>query len=230
LRCASKQNKKATIGTYKMPTVKFYYAPGACSLAPHILLRETGVTFEAIANKVDGTGTTFIEGFATINPKMRVPVITIDQDTITESPAVLTAIARLAPEMYLIGRTPLDTLRVYEWMNWISGTLHGQGFGALFRPERYSDDPAAFNGIQEKGRKHVGNCFDEIEGRLDGIHAVGGVFTAVDPYLFVFYRWGNDVGFDMKGKYPRYTALVLNLVKRPAVRATLKAENIQSAL
>lgn len=213
-----------------MPTITFYYAPGACSLAPHVLLRETGVHFEAIANKVDGTGTAFIKGFSAINSKMRVPVITIDQDTITESPAVATAIAGLAPGMYLMGCTPLKTLRVYEWMNWLSGTLHGQGFGALFRPERYSDDPAALNGIRAQGRKHVEICFDEIEGRLNGIHAVGNAFTAVDPYLFVFYRWGNDVGFDMRGKYPKYTALVSNLVKRPAVRATLEAEDLQSTL
>jgi len=213
-----------------MSTVKFYYAPGACSLAPHILLRETDVPFEAIANKVDSSGTEFIKGFSTINAKMRVPVITIDQDTITESPAVATAIAGLAPEMHIMGRTPLDTLRAYEWMNWLSGTLHSQGFGALFRPERYSDDPAAFDGIQAKGRQHVENCFVEIERKLNGVYAVGSTFTAVDPYLFVFYRWGNDVGFAMKKMFPRYAALVSNLVQRPAVRTTLGVENIQFTL
>jgi glutathione S-transferase len=43
--------------------------------------------------------------------------------------AIATAIANLAPGRHLMGRTALDRVRVYEWMTWLSGTLHGQGFG-----------------------------------------------------------------------------------------------------
>ncbi len=213
-----------------MPQIKFFFAPGACSLGPHILLRETGVPFEAIANVVTQDKVEFTEELSRINPKKRVPVISIDGETITETPAVATAIAGLAPDMSLIGRTPLDTLRVYEWMNWLSGTLHGQGFGGLFRPERYSDDPAALDGIRAKALKHIKGCFDTIEGQLSGTYAVGDALTMVDPYLFVFYRWGNVVGFQMKEKYPSYTALISNLVQRPAVKEALEVENIPSTL
>jgi glutathione S-transferase len=213
-----------------MPQIKFYYAPGACSLAPHILLRETGVRFEAIVNIVNMTQVTFIDDFPRINPKMRVPVISLDEEVITETPAVMTAISGLAPEMHLMGRTPLETIRVYEWLNWLSGTLHGQGFGAVLRPERYSEDPAALDGVRAKGMKHVGDCFEIIEGKLVDVYAVGGAITAVDPYLFVFYRWGNDSGFQMKERFPNYTALVSNLAQRTAVKVVLDIENIGSTL
>jgi len=212
------------------PEIKFYFAPGACSLAPHILLHEIGLSFTPIAMRIDETRTEFTKDFHLINPKMRVPVISLDGEIVTEVPAVATAIASLAPGMGLMGRTPLDTVRVYEWMNWMSGTLHGGGFGHLFRPGRWSDDPAAFEGIKKKALECIRDCFDAIEGKLVGIHAVGGAFTAVDPYLFVWYRWGNSTGFEMKEKYPKYTALVENLVKRPAVKATLEAEDIGSTL
>lgn len=172
----------------------------------------------------------FSEDFRRINPKMKVPVISLGQDTITEVPAVATAIASLAPDLGLLGRTPLDTARVYEWMNWCSGTLHGMGFSHYFRPGRWSVDPAATDGIKAKAMEWIKDCFDYIEGRLEGVHAVGGAFTAVDPYLFVFYRWGNIYITDMKETYPKYTALVSNLVQRPAVKATLEAENIESTL
>ena len=115
-------------------------------------------------------------------------------------------------------------------MNWLSGTVHGQGFGAIFRPERYSADPGARDGIKAKGREWIGECFDRIEEKLEGVYAVGNALTAVDPYLLVFFRWGNDIGFGMTEKYPKYTALVKALVERPAVKATLKAEGIGSTL
>lgn len=209
-----------------MVEIKFYYFPGACSLAPHILLRETGVDFEPINMKAIQIG----EDFRRINPKMKVPVISLGQDTITELPAVATAIASLAPDMGLLGRTPLDTVRVYEWMNWLSGTLHGGGFSHLFRPERYSIDPGATEGIKAGAIERIKDGFDYIEARLKGVHAVGDAFTAVDPYLLVFYRWGNNNIFEMKDRYPKYTALVSNLVQRSAVSATLEVEDITSTL
>lgn len=213
-----------------MSSIKFYFAPGSCSLAPHILLRETGVEFEAIAMRADETRIAFTADFHRINPKMRVPVISLSGETITEVPAVATAIASLAPDMGLMGRTPLDAARVYEWMNWGSGTLHGGGFGHLFRPSRYSDDPGAFDGIKAKARECIKECFEHIEGNLTDVYAVGGALTAVDPYLFVFYRWGNVAGFEMKEKYPKYTALVSNLTQRDAVKASLEVEGISSTL
>lgn len=213
-----------------MPEIKFYFAPGACSLAPHILLREIGAEFEAVAMNVNETRVTFPKDFSRINPKMQVPVISLDGDTITEVPAIARAIASLAPEMHLMGRTKLDEARIYEWLSWLSGTLHGGGFGHLFRPQRFSDDPAAFPGIKAKARESIKDCFDSMEVKLESIYAVGGALTAVDPYLFVFYRWGNEAEFRMKETYPKYTALVSNLVQRAAVKATLEAENIGSTL
>lgn len=212
-----------------MSEIKFFYAPGGCSLAPHILLHEAGLSFSATAVHIDQTRSDFPAEFARINPKMRVPVLSLDENIITEVPAIATAISGLAPDLRLMGRTPLDTIRIYEWMNWLSGTLHGEGFGHLFRPQRYTDDSNAFVGIKNKATEKIAKDFEAIEGKLAGVYAVGEAFTAVDPYLLVFYRWGNQFGFGMK-KYPKYTALVENLVERPAVKATLEAEDVGSTL
>ncbi|KAH8649277.1 hypothetical protein BX600DRAFT_474859, partial [Xylariales sp. PMI_506] len=170
-----------------MAQIRLYYAPGACSLAPHILLKELGVDAELIAIEVTATGAKFPEGFEKLNPKMRIPVLVLDGEVITEVPAIAMAIAGLAPDRHLLGSTALETLRVYEWMVWLSGTLHGHAAGAILRPRRYSDDPAAFDGIKAKGLKNIADCYNEIEGKLTGVHAVGNSLTAVDPYLFVFY-------------------------------------------
>lgn len=124
----------------------------------------------------------------------------------------------------------MDTIRVYEWMNWLSGTLHAHAFGGLLRPERMSDDEESLPSIEKKGLKNVQNCFDMIEAKLNGVYAVGGAFTAVDPYLFVFYRWGEGCGLDMKKAYLKYTLLVENLVNRPSVQKVLELERSQAKL
>ena len=198
-----------------MAHIKFWFSPGACSLAPHVLLHEIGVPFEAV------TG-----AFARINPKQRVPVLSIDGQVITEVPAIATAISDLAPERHLMGRTLLDRARVYEWMAWLSGTLHGQGFGALWRPERFSDDPGVFASISAKGRMTIADCFDTIEGKLSGPHATGDAFTAVDPYLLVFYRWGSGIGFDLPSTHPNYASFARTLVRRASVASAMIAEGI----
>ena len=208
-----------------MPDIKLWYASGACSLAPHVLLHEVRVPFDAVETPV-AKGAHLTDEFARINPKKRVPVLSLDGEMITEVPAIATAIADLAPERHLMGRTALDRARVYEWMTWLSGTLHGQGFGALWRPQRFSDEPEASQSITAKGKRTVSECFGFIESRLSGPYSTGDGFTAVDPYLLVFYRWGNGIGIDMPGTCPNYTAFAQRLVQRASVAAALAAEGL----
>jgi glutathione S-transferase len=101
-----------------------------------------------------------------------------------------------------------------------------------FRPQRWAiiDDEGSFEGIKKKAREWIEDCFEKIEDKLNGVYAVGEQLTAVDPNLFVFYRWGNAVGFQTRERWPKYTKLIENLVERPAVKATLEAENIGSTL
>lgn len=204
-----------------MASIKFWYSPGACSLASHILLNEAGVEFESVELDVHAG---YPAEFRHINPKMRVPVLSIDGQTITETPAIMTAISQLAPDKHLLGKTGLEIVRTYEWLNWISGTLHGQAFGGLFRPHRFSDDPTTYESIKAKSLLAVQECFATIDQDLSSEYAVGSDFTAADAYLYVFYRWGVSQGIDMKGKYPKYTSLVVNVVKRQSAKDVLKVE------
>jgi len=208
-----------------VPDIKLWYSSGACSLAPHVLLHEIRVPFEAVETSF-AKAAHLTDEFARINPKKRLPVLSLGGEVITEVPAIATAIADLAPERHLMGRTALDRARIYEWMNWLSGTLHGQGFAGLWRPQRFSDDPAVFDSIKAKGRKTISECFETIESRISGSYSTGDGFTAVDPFLLVFYRWGNGIGVDMPKTYPSYTSFAQRLVERDSVIAALAAEGI----
>ena len=209
-----------------MSTVRFWYAAGACSLAIHILLKEVGIPFEAIEAAITPDGGQFPDGFAEINPKMRVPVLAIDDTVITEVPAIAAAVSGMAPSKNLMGRDALDAARVLEWMVWLSGTLHGIGFGCLWRPHRYSDDSAAHAGIVRKGKRTIRESFDHIERNIAGPFALGEYFTAVDPYLFVFYRWGNLIGIDVDRDYPKFGALGRAVAAYPSAVAVTALEKL----
>ncbi|MGI6853101.1 glutathione S-transferase N-terminal domain-containing protein [Mesorhizobium sp. 1B3] len=210
-----------------MPELRLWFSPGACSLAPHILLHEIGAAFEAVKTSIP-EGAHLTEEFTRLNPKNRVPVLMLDGEVITELPAIATAISNLAPDKCLMGRTDLDRVRAYEWMNWLSGTVHGQGFGGLWRPQRFSDDPAVFENIRTKARRTIADCFETIDRRLSSTYSTGQNFTAVDAFLLVFYRWGNGIGIDVATAFPRYASFAEPLLQRPSVAAAIAAEGINA--
>lgn len=209
----------------KMTDLKLWYAPGACSLAPLILLIEAGLDFETV--KLD-LKAGFHASYAKLNPKMRVPLLSLNNQTITEIPAIITAISQLAPSHHFLGATPIEIVRSYEWLAWLSGHVHGLAFGCLVRPARYSDEESAWPGIQAKGKLEVDKAFEKIEEDLKGLHAVGERFTAVDLMLYVFYRWGMGMGLEMGKQYPGYKKLVENILERQSVKTALEREGADS--
>ncbi|KAJ5601777.1 hypothetical protein N7510_011311 [Penicillium lagena] len=201
------------------PSLKLWYSPGACSLAAHVLLLETGLNFDLELSQVGQ----FTDEFIKLNPKGRVPVLSLDGEVITEIPAILTAISCLVPEKHLLGETTLETARVYEWLNYLSGTLHGQGFGALWRPERFLDDESLFPKLQEHAVWTIRQCYGFIEDKIASsqcYYAVGGSFTIVDPFLFVLYRWGYRVEIEMRSEYPHFATWAARIsIKNSVIRA-----------
>lgn len=166
-----------------------WYSPGACSLAIHCILLEAGLIFDlAEIDAVKGIP----ESFHAINPKLKIPVLVIDEETITEVPAIITAIAHLKPDRKFLGGTDREIVRAYEWMNWLSGTLHGRAFSMLFRPQFFVSDENLFEAVRAKGKETIREGFQHIESSLKGDYAVGTNFTAVDAYIYVFYRWGVE--------------------------------------
>ncbi|KAF2652565.1 glutathione S-transferase [Lophiostoma macrostomum CBS 122681] len=214
------------------PKIHLYLAPGACSVAVHILLLEAGAEF-TFTDLSFQKG--FPEEFFKTNPKGRVPVLVLTtngkDEIITETPAIITAISQLFPGSSFLGRTPLDIVRSYEWMNWISGTVHHGGFGMLFRPFRWttSEDEKVLEDVKSKAREVIRACFEDVEKKLEGrTWAVGegeGEFGAVDAYLFPLWRWGNQQGFGMEENFPRYTALFKRVLEREAVKKALDVES-----
>ena len=204
--------------------MKLFYSPGACSLAPHIVLEEIGEPYEVeLVSTMDGS--TQKEKYLNLNPKGRVPLLIDGKETITEASAILSYLALANPDSNLIDTTPLQLGRTIEWMNWLA-TIHTQVIAQNWRAERFTDDENAFQGIQNKGMEGLIETSKQINNKLENRNwAVGKKYSIADPYLLVFFRWGNRLGLNMR-EYQHWTRHAESMEKRTAVQSVLRAEGI----
>jgi glutathione S-transferase len=204
--------------------VTLYYSPGACSLAPHIVLEESGTAFEA--KRVPITeGAHRTPDFLAINPHGRLPTLEVDGAVVTENLAVLTYVASSESGAGALPRNRLQLARVYELLSFFASSVH-IAFAQVWRPERFTEDPALHDSIREAGRGSVRRCFDEIEAMLVGREwLVGGRFTVADTYPFVFYRWGRRIEIGMDA-YPNWTVHTARMLGRPSVHRALAREGL----
>jgi glutathione S-transferase len=200
--------------------MKLYYSPGACSLSPHIALREAGVAFEA--EKVD-LGSKQTEGgadYRAINPKGYVPALHLDDgQVLTEGPAIVQYIADLKPGSKLAPASGThERYRLQEWLNFITAELH-KSIGSLFNAKMPKE-------WQDQVKEAIGNRFDFLSKQLEGkAFLTGDGFTVADGYLFTVLGWTKYVGIDL-AKWPVLQAYVGRVAQRPAVQAALKAEGL----
>jgi glutathione S-transferase len=204
-----------------------YYSPGACSLAPHIILEESGVPFDTRRIAI-ASGDHRSDEYLAINPHGRVPALAIDDEVVTENAAILTYVATLATGSAGLPRRPLELARVYELLSFFASSVH-IAFAQYWRPERFTEDENLHGRIADAGRRSVLRYFDEIEALLAGREwLVGDGFTLADTYPFVFYRWGLRIGVDMAA-YRAWTGHVQRMLRRPAVARALAREGLDRA-
>ena len=198
--------------------MKLYYAPGACSLSPHIALREAGLDFELVetdtkTKKLKGGGS-----FWDISAKGYVPCLELDNgERLTEGPAIVQYIADRAPARRLApDHGSLERYRLQEWLNYVSTELH-KGYGALFTPttpENYK--PIALERLDLR--------YELVEATLSKQpYLLGSGFSVADVYLFVVTRWARRVHLSLD-RFPSLVALQARVRERPAVQAALRAE------
>ena len=199
--------------------MNLYYAPGACSLAPHIVMREAGFPVEL--KKVDLKAKQFEGGdYKTVNGKGYVPALKLDDGSVlTEAPVVMQYLADQKPESGLAPKAgSMDRYRLQEWLNFITSELH-KGMGNFFNPA-----------LTEEWRKAV---TDRLSLRMDWLakqlegrnYLMGDKFTVADAYLFVILNWAAPSKFDLT-QWPVLQEYHKRVAARPKVQEALKAEGL----
>jgi glutathione S-transferase len=202
--------------------MKLYIAPGACSQAPHIALRETGAQVELVKVDLAAKRTEDGRNYRDVNPKGAVPALELaDGSVLTENAAILQYIAdEHSGSGALLPLSGIRRYRVLEWLVYVSTELH-KGFGPLW-------NPATPDAQKDTTRTLLGTKFDFVQERMgDGPYLTGEDFTIADAYLFVILGWTRIHGIDL-ARWPGLTAFVGRAAQRPAVRAALSAEGLTS--
>ncbi|MEO7336990.1 MAG: glutathione transferase GstA [Caldimonas sp.] len=200
--------------------MKLYYSPGACSLSPHIVLREAGMAFEPVLTSTkthklqDGTD------YYGINPKGYVPLLELDDgQRLSEGPAIVQYIADQVPAKNLApANGTMARYRLQEWLNFITSELH-KGIGGLFNPAMPEEAKAL---MKTRAISRLTWVDAQLEGKQ---YVMGDAFSVADAYLFTVASWTKHLGIDISGM-PNLTAYLARVAARPAVQEAMKAEGL----
>lgn len=214
-----------------MSGYRLYTSPGACSLGPHLLLEELGVSYEPVRVSVHA-GDQRKPEYLAVNPRGRVPALAFDVEgetrVLTESVAILQFLALRHLDKGFLPRDVEQQARALEWLCWLTSSLHQAGFRLFMRPESFTTDAAGAPAIKARGVEVVRAGYADIEQRLGAnAWALGADYSIVDMALLVHYRWGNRAGHAMRADFPRFAALIDKVRDRPAVARVIAAEGIE---
>jgi glutathione S-transferase len=199
-----------------------YFAPGACSMAAHIVLEEGGEQYEP--KKVDlAAGEQRTEAYLKIHPLGRVPALRLDDgDHLAENTAILPFLGKR------FGLWPTDAkaeAKALSLIGFFAASVH-PAHAHIGRPERYASDPAAFPTLKETGLKSFHGYLQQIDGMLDRRDWFSDRYSVLDPYGFVFYTWGVRRELPM-AEMKNYTAFKDRMLERPAVQRVVEDEKVK---
>ena len=203
--------------------MKLYYAPGACSLSPHIALLEAGLPYDLV--KVDLRAKKLENGddFLKVNPKGQVPVLALDSgELVTEGPVIVQMIADKAGKNLAPARDSEERYKLLEWLNFITTELH-KNLGPMFSP-LLAEDAKPFFKDRAMGK------FKYLETALAGRdYLMGKQFTVADGYLFTMLMWATDrLKFDLS-ELPNLMAYKARVAARPKVQEAMTKEGLLKA-
>jgi glutathione S-transferase len=200
--------------------MKLYYAPGACSLAPHIVAQELGTPVDLV--KVDTRSHQTADGgdFMKVNPKGYVPALALDNgEVLTEGPVISQYLADQKPQSGLVPAAgSLERYRVQEMLGFINSEIH-KTYSPLFDKTTPAD-------TRENRLAYLKKRYAFIDQKLQGRQfIVGDRFTVADAYLFTVTNWAAHVQLDLSG-FPNLQAFQQRVAARPAVHKAMKAEGL----
>lgn len=200
--------------------MKLYFAPGACSLAVHIALRDVGLAFDSVkidlaTHRTEGGGDYFA-----ISPRGYVPLLEFDDGSHhTEVAALLQYIADQDPAQALIGEVgSARRLAVTEWLAFVATELHKS-----FSPWLWHKETA--DSTQRDVKARLATRLAELDRHLASREYLAGEFSVADAYAFTIVNWSNYLGIPLSDT-PNLKDYLARVSARPAVNAALVAEGL----
>ena len=201
--------------------MKLYYAPGACSMAPHIVANEAGQKVELVKVDIPNKKTAAGDDYWKVNFKGYVPTLQLDNgEMLTEVGVICQYLADQKPESGLAPKAgTIERYRLMEWLNFVATEVHKQ-LGALFNP-KYTPE------MKEVQVAVIGRRLKPLEEKLADKrqYLMGDKFSAADAYLYTVLRWTKPLQIDLD-QWPNIKAYFERVGKRSKVMETLAAEGL----
>lgn len=203
--------------------MKLYYAPGACSLAPHIVLEEIGKPYELQRVDLAG-GEQRTDAYLKIHPNGRVPALLLDDGTIiTENTAIL---PYLGKKFGLWPKDEIGDAKALSLIGLFAAGVH-PAWAHISRPGRYATDVATHPNLQATGIASFTTYLRQIDRMLADREWFCGAYSVVDAYGLVFYAWAQRRASDFPmAELANYRAFRDRMLARPAVRKVLEDEKV----
>ena len=200
--------------------MKLYYSAGACSLSPHIALKEAGLAFEAISAPTKTHQLPDGSDYYKLNPLGYVPLLVLDDGSqLRECAVIIQYIADQAPDKHLApANGTFERYKLQEWLGFISTELH-KNFSPLFTPGMPDEAKTIFKARLMDRLKWVNNAL------ADTSYLMGDTFTVGDAYLFNVSNWTKFVGVDISA-LENLAAFRARVSARPAVQEAMRAEGL----
>jgi glutathione S-transferase len=200
--------------------MKLFYSPGACSLAPHIVLHESGLAFEGVLASTKTHQLADGSDYYAVNPLGYVPFLVLaDGRTLREGQVISQYIADQVPASGLAPAAGTwERYKLQEWLSFISSEVH-KGFSPLFNPATPEDYKPL---VKERLLQRLTWLDGELAGKD---YLMGSTFTVADAYLFTVTNWAGFVKLDIAA-LANLAAVRARIAARPAVLAAMKAEGL----
>lgn len=201
--------------------IRFYMTPGSCSTGIHVLLEELELPFEVTIVNLP-RGDHLKPEYLAINPKASIPtLVRNDGSALTEFQAIAWWLARSYPKAKLLPGDADGEARVIETMDYVVGTLHGQGYTRIFTTDQFTPNAADHEAVKARGLEIVERGFAVMNDALAGRDYVAGDFSVADAALFYVEFWADKLDIALpdhcRAHYERMRA-------RPVVQRVLREE------
>jgi glutathione S-transferase len=209
---------------------QLYFAPGACSFVPHVLLEVSGAAYEPIMVKLH-KGEQNGEAYQAINPRGQVPVLVDGGHTITQIVAIVSYLSDQYPQLQFVPSAPLAKARMLQTLAWMNNTVHPT-FTHIFMPQKFTDNPALHADLKTYNTQLFAKQLADIDALVAAAHSQGHAFLAgdqlgpLDCYTLTLLRWGSIAGIDPAG-FTAAWAHVQKLAALPAVARVIERERLQ---
>ena len=210
--------------------LKLYFAPGACSFVPHVLLEMSGAEFETHMVKLH-KGEQNSADYQALNPHAQVPVLMSDGRPITQILAIVLYLDQIFPQRVFLPTEPMARAQALSTLAWMNNTVHPT-FTHIYMPQKFSDQPEVQAALKPYNTQLFRAMLGQLQGRVQAAAAQGQPWLSgehlgpLDAYSLTLARWGTMAGIPPEAHAPLWD-FVQKVAAEPAVARVMARERLQ---